>query len=90
MRIIQPGRKSRCVRHHEAHRPHEMRRGAQQHLALGERLRDEPELELLEVAQAAVDELAAGGARRAAEIALLGEHDAQARARRRRARCPRR
>ena len=45
----------------------------QQHLALDERLAHQPELEVLEVAQAAVDELGAVRGGRAAEIAHLGE-----------------
>ncbi len=66
------------MRHDELDRPHEMRRDPQQDLALGERLGDQAELVVLEVAQAAVDQLAAARGGRGAEIALLAEEDSQA------------
>ena len=59
MRIIQAGRIDGIVRHHEAQRPHDVRRAAQQHLALVQRLAHQRELAVLEVAQAAVDQLGA-------------------------------
>ena len=54
-----PGRpQMRHVRHHEAQRPHDVRRGAQQHLALLQRLAHQGELAVLQIAQPAVDQLA--------------------------------
>ena len=52
-----PARIERVVRHHEAQRPHDVRRAPQQHLALGQRLAHQRELVVLEVAQPAVDQL---------------------------------
>jgi hypothetical protein len=72
------GTKVACMRHHETHRPHDMRCRVEQHFALGEGFRDELELELLEVAQPAVDQLAARRARRGSEIPLLHKHRAEA------------
>ncbi len=62
----------------EAHRADDVGRGAPQHLALDQRLVDQTEFAIFEVAQAAVNEL--GGRRRggAGEIAGLGEEDAEA------------
>ena len=54
-----------------------MRRRIQQHFAFAQCFCDEPELTVLEISQAAVNELAAGGARARAEVALLDENDAQ-------------
>ena len=54
---------------------------AQQHFALGERLGNQPELVVLEIAQAAVDQLGAplrGGRR---EVVLLGQQHREAAAR---------
>jgi len=48
---------ARQRRQHETHRPDDVRRHAQQHLALGQRLAHQPEGAVLEIAQAAVDEL---------------------------------
>jgi hypothetical protein len=50
---------------HERQRPHEVRREPDHELALEQRLAHEPEIEILQVAKAAVDELAraARGAR---------------------------
>ena len=64
------------MRHHEAQRPHDVRRIAQQHLALGERLADQGELVVLQIAQPAMDQL--GGRRRGVrgEVVLLAQHDA--------------
>ncbi len=72
-------RTSRLVdRQHEAQRPDQMRRRAQQHLALAQRLAHQPELALLQVAQAAMDQLR--GCRRGAgrKVVLLDEHDLEA------------
>ena len=67
-----PGRAQRVVmRQHEAQRPDQVRGVAQQHLALGERLVHEPQRALLEVAQAAVDQLGRGRGSRRGEIVLL-------------------
>ena len=69
-----PGRpQALLVRQHEAHRPDDVRRNPPQHLALGQRLPHQPEIEVLEVAQPAVDQL--GRARRGAgrEIAHLAQ-----------------
>jgi hypothetical protein len=62
---------------HEAQRPDDVRRRAQQHLALGQRLTHQRKRVKLEVAQAAVDQLGGGGGRGAAEIAHLGQEHAQ-------------
>ena len=68
---------ARRRRQHEAHRPDEVRRHAQQHLALDQRLAHQAEPAVLEIAQAAVDQL--GGGRRGAggEIVLLDQQHAQ-------------
>ncbi|OPZ49989.1 MAG: hypothetical protein BWY91_02931 [bacterium ADurb.BinA028] len=63
----------------ERHRSHQVRGEAgEQQPALLERLGDEPEVEHLQVAQAAVDELAAAAGRARGEVALLDEPRAQA------------
>ena len=63
---------------HEAQRPHDVRRGVQQHLALGSALRTRRKSIILEIAQAAVDQLGAGrrGVRR--EVVLLAQQHRQA------------
>ena len=50
----------RGVRHDELQRPHDVRRGTEQHLALLQRLAHQREVELLQITQATVDELGAG------------------------------
>ncbi len=50
-----------------------MWRGAEQDLALAQRLADQPELELFEIAQPAMDELGRGRAGMLREIVLLDE-----------------
>ena len=72
------GTQVRGVRHDEVQRPDEVRRGGEQHLALAQRLAHQAEVQLLEVAQPAVDELGArrGGVR--GEIVLLAQHHRQA------------
>ena len=65
-------------RQHEAHRPDEVRRHPQQHLALGQRLAHQPERAVLEIAQAAVDELGRGRRGARAEVVLLQQQHAQA------------
>ena len=69
---------ARRRRQDEAQRPDHMRRHAQQDFALGQRLAHQAEGAVLEIAQAAVDQL--GGGRRGAggEIVLLDEQHAQA------------
>ena len=68
----------RIERQHEAQRPNKMRRGAQQHFALGERRSHQAKLVVLQITQAAVDQLRRrrrGGGR---EIVLFQQHDPQA------------
>ena len=55
-----------------------MRRRAQQDLALGQRLAHEAELIVLQIAQPAVDQLAAGRGSVAREVVLLAQHHGQA------------
>ena len=55
----QPG----MVRQHEAQRPDDVRRGAQQHFALRQRFPHQAELVILQIAQAAMDQLGGGGGR---------------------------
>ena len=64
-------------RHHERQRPDQVRRQLDQQPALEQRLADEPEVEVLEIAQAAVDEFrgAAAGPRRV--VGLLHQRDAE-------------
>ena len=74
-----PGRPhGRVVRHHEAQRPHDVRCAPKQQFALEQRLAHHAELVVLEVAQAAVDQLGGGrgGVRR--KVVLLAQHHAQA------------
>ena len=66
------------MRHHEAQRRDEMRRGAQQHLAFLQPFAHEAELVLLEIAQAAVDQLGAGGGGVGGKIVLLAQQHGQA------------
>ena len=68
----------RLVGQHELERRDDVRGDPEQHLALGERLGDEAELELLEIAQAPVDQLGARRRGGAAEVALLDQHDLEA------------
>ena len=55
-----------------------MRRSLQQHLALDQRLAHQAELVVLEIAQAAMDELGRGRGGGAGEIALLRQIDLEA------------
>ncbi len=86
-RIIHAGPQVRVVRHDEVQRPDDVRRGGQQHLALHERLAHQREVQVLQVAQAAVDQLGAGRGGVRGQIVLLAQHDTTGRARRHRARC---
>ena len=74
----QPGRaQPRRRRQHEPHGTDEMRRHPQQDFALDQRLAHQPEPAVLEIAQAAVDQL--GGGRRGAgrEVVLLDQQHAK-------------
>ncbi|PMQ07677.1 hypothetical protein JaAD80_27920 [Janthinobacterium sp. AD80] len=66
------------VRHDEAHRPHDVRRGAQQHFAFLQRLAHQLEFIVLEVAQAAVYQLGGGGRGVLRQVVLFAQHHAQA------------
>ena len=66
------------VRQHEAHRMDDVRRRAQQHFALHQALMHQPERVVLEVAEAAMDELGRGRRRGSGEVALLAEEDREA------------
>ena len=65
-------------RQHEPHRPDQVRRHPQQHLALGQRLADQPERAVLEIAQPAMDQLGRGRRGAGAEVVLLEQQHAQA------------
>jgi hypothetical protein len=54
-----------------------VRHGAQQRLALDQAFADEPELEILEIAQAAVEQLGRGRGGRRGEVVHLGQRDGQ-------------
>ena len=64
-------------RQEEAERLDEMRRGLEQPRALDQGLAHERKLELLEIAQAAMDQLGRGRRGGASIVALLGEHHLQ-------------
>src|SRR4051794_1325538 len=70
------------VRQYEAHRPGQVRRVADQHLALDQRLADQPERVDLEIAQAAVDQLGRFGRRARGQVVLLDQQPREAAARR--------
>ena len=75
----QPGRALlRAVRQHEAHRPDDVRGRGQQHLALDQRLAHQPELVVLEIAQAAMHQLAAARRGARGEVVLLAQQHRQA------------
>ena len=75
----EPGRPHvRHVRQDEAHRPDDVRRRPQQHLALDQRLADQPELVIFEVAQAAMDQLAAARRGALGEVVLLAQQHLEA------------
>ena len=69
---------ARVVRHHEAQRPHDVRRTAQQHLALGKRLAHQRELTVLQIAQAAMDQLGARRRGGLGQVVLFAQHHLQA------------
>src|SRR5215471_19846972 len=68
----------RLVRKHERERLDDVRRGVQQHLALSQRLRNQAELVVLEVAKSAVDQLGAPRRRVRGEVVLLDEQHLKA------------
>src|SRR5216684_1225463 len=72
------GPQVRFVRQHEFHRPDDVRGDPEQRFALGERLGDETEFEVLQVAKPAVDELGRGRRGRRGEIVLLDQQHLQA------------
>jgi hypothetical protein len=59
-----------------------MRRHAQQHLALGERLAHQTQCAVLQITQSAMDELAGSRGRAGTEVVHLDQQHAQATARR--------
>ena len=74
-----PGRpKSPVVREDEPQGPDDVRRGAEQHFALHQRLANQPKLVIFEVAQAAVDELGRSRRGPASQVRFLGEIDGKA------------
>src|SRR5712671_1641188 len=64
-------------RQHEPHRPHQMRRHPQHHLTLGEGFAHQPKPIVLQIPQAAVDELGRGRRRAGREVVLLNEQHAE-------------
>ncbi|MNZ93559.1 hypothetical protein D3C78_1126310 [compost metagenome] len=68
----------RTVREDEAQRAHQVRRHVQQHLALAEGFAHQAEFVVLQVAQAAMDQLAAGRGGVRGEVVLLAEEHRQA------------
>ena len=66
------------VRQHEFERPDDVRSNVEKCLALRERLGDQSELEVLEIAQSAVDELAARRGRRPSQVILFAKQRRQA------------
>ncbi|MDT4852716.1 hypothetical protein FQZ97_869580 [compost metagenome] len=74
----QPGRtQMRAVRQDEAQRSDDMRRLAQQHFTFGEGFAHQAEFVVLQVAQAAVDQLAAGGRGMSGEVVLFAKEHRQ-------------
>jgi hypothetical protein len=69
-----PGR----LRHQEAQRADDVRRALEQHFALGQRLAHEAEMVLLQIAQAAMDQLAGRGRRVLGQVVLFAQDDGQA------------
>ena len=68
----------RGVRHDEVQRTHDVRGGVEQYLALLQRLAHQREVILLQVAQAAVDQLGAGGGGVRGQIVLLAKQHREA------------
>jgi hypothetical protein len=67
----------RLVRQHEQQRRDDVRRLMQHDFPLGERFADQPELELLQIAQTAVDQLRAPLRSRRSEIAFLDDQNGE-------------
>ena len=67
-----------AVRQDEPHRPDDVRRRAEQDLALDQRLADEAKLVIFQIAQAAVNKLARPGGSSLREIVLLAEQHREA------------
>src|ERR1041385_8219613 len=65
-------------RNRDRQRTYEMRRDSQQGFAFTQRLADKPKLEMLEIAQAAMNEPRRSAGRTAADIALVQEQNFQA------------
>jgi hypothetical protein len=75
----EPGRPIlRRMRQHEAHRPDDVRRGPQKHLALDQRLAYQPELVIFQIAQAAMHQLARAGRCALRQIIPFAQHHAEA------------
>jgi hypothetical protein len=68
----------RAVRQHEAHRLDDVRGLGQQHFALGQGFAHQAEFVMFEVAQAAVDQLAAGRRGVAGQVVLFAKEHRQA------------
>ena len=66
------------MRQHELQRLDDVRREPEQHLALGQRLGDQAELVVLQIAQAAVDQLGAPRRGVRGEIVLLDQQHLEA------------
>src|SRR5581483_7758524 len=73
----QGGTQAVVVGQHESQRPDDVRRHAEQHLTLLQRLAHEPEVVLLEIAQPAVDKLGRRRRSSARQVALLGKKHRQ-------------
>src|SRR5690606_9476473 len=67
-----------AVRQNEAQRPRDVRRDAQQNLALDQRLAHQSEFAVFEIAQPAVDQLARRRGGVVGEIVLFAQHDLEA------------
>ena len=72
------GPQALVVRQHKAQRPDDVRCSAQQHLAFDQGLAHQAELVVLEVAQAAVNQLGAGRGRGAGQIAFFAKQHREA------------
>ena len=65
-------------RQHETQRPDQVRRRPQQHFALAERRAHQAKFAVLQIAQAAMDQLRGRRRRARGQVVLLEQHDAQA------------
>ncbi len=66
------------MRQHEAQRPDDVRRRLEQHLPFNQGLAHQAEFIVLEIAQAAMDQLGGGRGRAGGQVALFGEEHLQA------------